>query len=151
MGVLTIVLEKVTNLRDEDGIGKSDPYVKFELEQDNLIFDKGYGKKESTKKKNVLSPEYDETFEFPDIPSLNNMVLRVKIMDDDIGLDTEIGSCKINLEHLGLTETPKTVEEVVDKKSTKGSICHPCKLLCACCFSLFKKSATIHLKLSYSE
>lgn len=40
MGVLTVVLKKITNLRDEDGLGKSDPYVKFELEKDKWFFDK---------------------------------------------------------------------------------------------------------------
>jgi Ca2+-dependent lipid-binding protein len=34
MAVLTVTLNKVTNLADEDVIGKTDPYVKFELEQD---------------------------------------------------------------------------------------------------------------------
>ena len=28
MGILTIHLDKVTNLKDEDTMGKSDPYVK---------------------------------------------------------------------------------------------------------------------------
>jgi hypothetical protein len=34
MAILTVTLNKVTNLADEDVIGKTDPYVKFELEQD---------------------------------------------------------------------------------------------------------------------
>ena len=33
MGVLTVTLERIDNLKDKDGIGKSDPYVKFRLEQ----------------------------------------------------------------------------------------------------------------------
>ena len=43
MGVLTVLLEKIDHLTDKDGIGRSDPYVKFELEKDKLLFDKGYG------------------------------------------------------------------------------------------------------------
>jgi len=35
MGILTIYLDKITNLVDDDHAGNSDPYVKFELEQDN--------------------------------------------------------------------------------------------------------------------
>jgi hypothetical protein len=37
MAILTVVLNKVTNLADEDFIGKTDPYVKFHLEQDVSI------------------------------------------------------------------------------------------------------------------
>ena len=156
MGVLTILLEKVTNLRDEDGIGRSDPYVKFELEQDNLVFDKGYGKKQSTKKKNVLNPVYHETFEFADIPSLNNMILKVRIMDDDIGRDTPLGSCQIKLKRLRLNENPKSVEEIVEKKEKPKSSCSPIKWICCgiclCCFCRPKsKDATIYLKLSYRD
>lgn len=50
MGRSTVLLVKVDNLSDDDSIGKSDPYVKFELEQDNMVFDKDYGNKESSKK-----------------------------------------------------------------------------------------------------
>lgn len=132
MGKLTVHLWKVDNLCDDDFIGKSDPYVKLELEQDNMIFDKDYGDKQSSKKKNDLNPVYNEDFHFSDIPSLDNMVLKVKIMDDDIGRDEELGSCKIKLEDLGLSSTPKHVEKVVDRK-------------------LFRSNATIYLKLSYSE
>lgn len=131
MGALTILLEKVDNLRDGDLIGKSDPYVVFELKQDNFVLDKHFGKQESSHKSNVLSPVYNETFHFSEIPSLNNMVLSVTIMDDDIGGDDKLGSCKIKLENLGLTTTPKNVEHVVDRK-------------------LFRSNAVIHLKLSYS-
>jgi len=73
MGKLTVTLDQITHLQDKDGIGKSDPYVTFYLEQDNMLFDKGYGKKESSHKKNDLSPEFNETFEWDDIPGLNNM------------------------------------------------------------------------------
>ena len=37
MGVLTIRLIKASNLADEDMIGKTDPYVKLSLEQDNFV------------------------------------------------------------------------------------------------------------------
>ena len=134
MGVLTVYLDKISHLADEDGIGRSDPYVMFHLEQDNAIFDKGYGKKKSSKKKGDCNPEYGETFTFEDVPSLNNMVLQVKVMDDDIGKDDKIGSCEINLESLNPSEEGNGVEMVIDPK--KG---------------WFSKSATIFLKISYSE
>lgn len=131
MGVLKIYLEKITNLVDEDHIGKSDPYVKFELEQDNMIFDKDYGDKTSSKKKDEPNPEYGEEFEF-EIPELSKMVLSCKVMDDDIVGDDKIGKCKIDLEDLGLTENLSAVEKTVDN-------------------NWFSNDAQIFLKLSYTE
>lgn len=152
MGVLVVHLVKVENLRDQDGVGKSDPYVKFELMKDNYVFDKNYGKKESTKKKNDINPEYNETFEFPDLPSLNNMVLKIKIMDSDIGMDDAIGSAEIQLERLGLSATPKPVQEVVEKTGPSATaMCSPTQLFCFCCRALLcpKGTPTIYLNLSY--
>ena len=154
MGVLKIKLVKVEALQDSDGIGKSDPYVKFELEQDNMIFDKDFGKQESTKKSNTLNPEYNEDFEFADLPTLNNMVLSVRIMDEDIGLDDQIGFTKIELENLGLDASPKAINREVDKKKKKqGCTLNPCKLLCRCCCGMCcgPTPATVYLLLSYEE
>ena len=81
MGVLTVVLIKINNLRDADGVGKSDPYVKFELEKDNWVFDKTLGKHQSSKKKNDCNPEYNETFEFEKVPTMNNMKLPEKLVN----------------------------------------------------------------------
>ena len=106
MGKIVIFLDKITNLCDQDVLGKSDPYVKFHLEQDNLVFDKNYGRKTSTKKRGELNPVFGETFEFDDVPSLKNLVLNVKVMDDDPGFDDKLGSCKIDLEELGLGPNP---------------------------------------------
>ena len=64
MGVLTIYLERATNLKDKDTIGKSDPYIKFSLEQDNMLKDKDYGEHKSTTKKGELNPVYEETFTY---------------------------------------------------------------------------------------
>ncbi len=104
MGVLTVLLEKIDNLTDKDRIGKSDPYVKFELEKDKLVFDKGYGTKQSTKKSNDLNPEYNEVFEFDGVPSLNNMELKIWIVDGDIGADKRLGYCEIKLEDLPIAQ-----------------------------------------------
>ena len=131
MGVLTVFLDKITNLADEDNIGKSDPYVKFELEQDNMIFDKDFGEQSSSKKKDESNPEYDEVFEF-EIPTLNNMVLTCKVMDDDPLFDDKIGKCKIELEDMDLSEEPTGIDRVVDD-------------------NWFSKDATIYLRLSYTE
>ena len=131
MGILKIYLDKATNLKDEDIIGQSDPYIKFSLEQNNWGRDKGYGDMKSTTKSNELNPVYGETFSF-NIPSLNNMELSVKVMDDDIVSDDKMGKCKIKLEKLELSATPLLIEEKVYNR-------------------IFGKDSYVHLKLSYTE
>eukprot|EP01083_Nonionella_stella_P265591 899538_1 len=130
MGILTIYLDKATNLKNEDHFGKSDPYVKFSLEQDNFIGDNDYGDQKSTSKENDLNPEYGETFSF-NIPTLNNMELSVEIKDKDIGRDEKMGKCKIKLEKLGLSESPMRIEEKVHNR-------------------LIGKDSYVHLDLSYT-
>lgn len=129
---LIVYLDKVTNLADADLIGKSDPYVKFHLEQDNMVFDKNFGKKNSSKKKDDLNPVYGETFEFefPATLGLQNMVLTCTVMDDDPIKDDKLGWCKVKLQDLGLTATPTGVSRVVDR-------------------NLISKNAEIFLRLSY--
>ena len=135
MGVLTVLLEKIDHLSDKDRLGRSDPYVKFELEKDKLLFDKGYGKKQSTKKRNDLNPEYNEVFEFDGVPSLNNMELKIWVVDDDIGVDKKIGYCEIKLEDLPIAQDfGETISKTVENKD-----------------GLFKSDAVIHLKLSFRE
>eukprot|EP01083_Nonionella_stella_P059484 155603_1 len=131
MPILHIHLEKIDNLADEDHIGNSDPYVKFELEQDNVFRDKDYGEMVSTKKKDEQNPVYGEDFHF-NIPELKNMELTIKVMDDDIGRDEELGKCKIKLEDLDLSEEPTEIRKKVDN-------------------NLFSPDAYIYLKISYSE
>jgi Ca2+-dependent lipid-binding protein len=135
MGVLTIFLDKITDLKDEDGIGRSDPYVIFELEQDNRMFDKDFGKQESSHKKGTCNPVYHETFTFSNLPSLKNMVLTIRVYDEDIGRDDKLGYCKIELDQLDLSDKPRTFQKVVDRKGLVGRI--------------FKNEAIIHLQLSY--
>jgi C2 domain len=136
---------------------QSDPYVKFELEQDNFLLDKDFGERKSSVKKgksvevvggikscvflttlarcsDSLSPVYGETFTFtlPDDIGLKNIVLKIKIMDDDPLHDDKLGSARVKLEGLGLGATPKPVEAVVDK-------------------NFFAKDGKIFLKLSYKK
>eukprot|EP00542_Grammatophora_oceanica_P018108 CAMPEP_0194049096 /NCGR_PEP_ID=MMETSP0009_2-20130614/29639_1 /TAXON_ID=210454 /ORGANISM="Grammatophora oceanica, Strain CCMP 410" /LENGTH=132 /DNA_ID=CAMNT_0038695165 /DNA_START=75 /DNA_END=473 /DNA_ORIENTATION=- len=132
MGKIIVLLDKVTNLKDGDGIGRSDPYVKLHLEQDNTFFDKNYGKQESTHKGNTCNPEYGETFEFDGVDTLNNLVLHVRVMDDDFGLDDKLGGCTIKLEDEDLSSEPKAFEKKVDNK-------------------WFCKDARIHVQISYEE
>jgi Ca2+-dependent lipid-binding protein len=116
MSILNVKLLKVTNLADKDLIGKSDPYVKFHLEQDNVVFDKDFGTKKSTTKKGQLNPVYNETFawEMPSKMGLKNVVLRCTIKDDDPLFDDKLGFCKIKLETLDLHTTPTCIDRVID-------------------------------------
>merc|ERR1712232_1296676 len=105
MGVLTVYLDKMMNLRDADWIGKSDPYVKFQVEQDNWVLDKDYGHQKSTVKRDTCNPQYGEVFTWT-LPSLKNMVIHCKVMDKDPLVDDKLGYCKVKLEDLGLSEVP---------------------------------------------
>lgn len=136
MGVLTVVLEKMSNLKDTDAaMNHPDPYVIFHLEQDNWTIDKNYGKQTSSVKKCTCNPKYGETFTFEDVKSLNNLVLAMKVYDEDWGRDDHMGHCKIKLEHkLTPGEEKEFVEEL--EKSGKG---------------MFSRSARIHLKIKYDE
>jgi Ca2+-dependent lipid-binding protein len=131
MGVVTVHLEKLTHLKDNDGFGKSDSYVEFYLEKNNLVFDKGYGKQKSSIKPNDCNPEFGETFTFKDVESLEKLVLKVKVMDDDIGINDKIGSCEFNLEKLNPHADGTSIESVIDSK-------------------FLGKDAKVYLKISYS-
>ena len=100
MGVVTVFLEKATDLKDTDGaMNHPDSYVVLTLEKDNFgPFDKKYGKQTSTKKQGTCNPVYGETFVFEDVPSMEKLALHAKVWDQDIGLDDGLGSMKINLE-----------------------------------------------------
>ena len=96
------------------------------------MFDKKFGNQKSTTKADELNPVYGETFNF-EIPStmgLHNMVLKCRIMDDDLLKDDKIAQCKIKLDDLPLSATPIGVERVVDN-------------------NWFTKDARIYLKIAY--
>jgi Ca2+-dependent lipid-binding protein len=131
MGVLTIFLDKIENLADEDHVGKTDPYVKFNLEQDGLLFDKNFGEQKSTSKKDQTSPDYNETFHF-NIPTLDNMELTCSVMDDDTMGDDKVGKCTIKLDQLDLNSRGKDVKRKIDN-------------------NFFSKDAFIFLKLKWED
>ena len=117
MGKITVYLDKITNLKDDDWLGKSDPYVIFRLEKDNFgPFDKNYGKQRSTKKQDDLNPTYHETFIWDNVKSLRNLVLWVQVWDDDPIFDDKLGKCKIDLNELGLSSTPTGTDRKIDNK-----------------------------------
>ena len=96
-----------------------------------MVLDKDYGSQKSSTKQNDTSPVYGETFWF-EIPSLKNMVLKVKIMDKDPLKDDKLGYCKFNLDKMDLTSTPQAFDKVVDN-------------------NIFVKDGKVHLKLSYED
>lgn len=100
MVVVTVFLEKVSDLKDTDGaMNHPDPYVVFTVKKDNFgPFDKEFGKHTSTKKQGTCNPEYGETFVFKDVPSMEKLTLHAKVWDQDIGLDDGLGHTSINLE-----------------------------------------------------
>lgn len=74
---------------------------------------------------------YGETFIW-NVETLNNMELTIKVMDDDIASDDQIGKCKIKLEDMGLSDTPMEVKRKVDN-------------------NLFSKDAYIYLTIKYED
>jgi len=78
MGVLTVVLKQLKDLRDKDGFGKSDPYVILELQEDKAFLNKGLGKHQSSTKQGELNPVYNETFKWEGIKENKNLRLKVK-------------------------------------------------------------------------
>ena len=110
----------------------SDPYVIFDLEQDNWTKDVDYGKQRSSTKNDQLNPVWGETFTF-NIPTLENMVLTCKLRDEDQGSrDDKMGWCKFKLEGMGLSATPMEFSKVVDR-------------------NIGRSNGKIHVKLSYQE
>jgi hypothetical protein len=66
---------------------------------------------------------------------LSDMILTVKVMDSDVGLDDSLGHCDVKLEYEGLSSSPKEVIAVVDPKR----------------FRIFAEEAAIYLQISYEE
>ena len=122
MGVLKVRLVKASNLEDADYIGKTDPYVRLELEQDTNLGDIDYGYKNSSTKSNDCNPVWNQDFEFT-IPTLDKMVLRLIVYDADIATpDDKCGECKIKLEDKGITSSPKRIENAISRKRPDSTI-----------------------------
>lgn len=120
MGKLTIFLDKVTNLdNDDDGDAgnnsKRDTFVVLRLAHDGELLEK---KHKSSKKGNAVNPVYGETFCFEDLPDdgLAKYDLKVLVKDDDPAVDEKLGFCKIHLHKLDLTNEPKEVKKKIDRR-----------------------------------
>lgn len=65
---LKVEIISCRNLKDEDKIGKSDPYVEIEV---------GHQKYRSTTKKDTLNPVFNETFQFDGISNPQSKKLEI--------------------------------------------------------------------------
>lgn len=135
MPSLTVELVKIVNLKDDSpGADAADPYVKFDLQQNNRLWnDTNYGRMTSSVKKNERNPVYNETFVFRDIPTLENMELTVKVMDEDTdSRDDKLGKCKFKLSKMDLEPVPQVFRKSIDRNP-------------------FSKDSHIFLKISYGD
>lgn len=74
------------------------------------------GKQESSHKNNECSPVYNEDFIFG-IPTLDDYLIKLNVMDDDVGSDKKLGEATIKLEKEGLQPgVPKEIVVTVDDK-----------------------------------
>jgi Ca2+-dependent lipid-binding protein len=84
--------------------------------------DKDFGYQKSSTKKNNLNPVWNEDFQWSNISDLENMVLTMRIFDEDFGSrDDKCGRCKIKLANEGLSRSPKRIQKVVDRNLIRAN------------------------------
>ncbi|KAF0536942.1 calcineurin temperature suppressor cts1 [Gigaspora margarita] len=107
-GPLKVTVVEAKNLKDEDVIGKSDPYIE-------LWLDKNY-KQKTTTKSNTINPTYNETFTFH---VDGQKYLHLKVMDKDLVSDDEIGEGKVELSKIknGYLETEVDLPKMLGLRS----------------------------------
>ncbi|XP_055808373.1 calcium-dependent lipid-binding protein-like isoform X2 [Solanum dulcamara] len=99
-GKLTVTVMRATNLKNQEMIGKSDPYV--------VVYIRPLFKfKTKTIDKN-LNPVWDETFELI-AEDKETQSLLLEVFDEDIGEDDRMGVTKLPLNELE-SDTPKEIE-----------------------------------------
>ena len=68
-----------------------------------------------------MNPVWNENFDF-NIPTLDNMVLTLRVYDDDVGFrDDKCGKTKIHLEKEGITQSPKRIEKCIDRNMLRAN------------------------------
>ncbi|BDA44378.1 Synaptotagmin-5 [Coccomyxa sp. Obi] len=87
LGAVLVTLKKVSNLPAADGNGKSDPYVRFELDDH---------KRQSTIQRRTLNASWNEKFEWLYVPVVE--VLEVSVYDSDpLSNDQCLGVVEIDI------------------------------------------------------
>lgn len=109
---LTVHIDRAADLHGEDTIGTSDVYVEVKVYKDNWVHDQTFGE-DKTRVVESLNPVFNQDFQFL-IPSTDDMVLELKVMDEDPGLDDTMGECEVKLDDYTLSSTPTSVEKVLD-------------------------------------
>ncbi|XP_060205097.1 calcium-dependent lipid-binding protein-like [Lycium barbarum] len=99
-GKLTVTVMRATNLKNQEMIGKSDPYV--------VVYIRPLFKFKTKTIDNNLNPVWDETFELI-AEDKETQSLFLEVFDEDIGEDDRMGVTKLPLNELE-AETPKEIE-----------------------------------------
>jgi len=74
VGMLHVKVVRANKLKNKDLMGKSDPYVKLKLTEDNLP------SKKTTVKHNNLNPEWNEEFKFI-VKDPDSQALEISVYD----------------------------------------------------------------------
>lgn len=118
MGVLTIYLDKCTNLTNKERWGTSDPYCTTTVKMvSKYIGQRDMGQKKSTIHYKNLNPKFDELYEFV-INGLDDHQLYISVKDDQgmILKDQFLGKIEMNLwEVKGLQESDGSFVEIAKK------------------------------------
>ncbi|KAK6777406.1 hypothetical protein RDI58_024123 [Solanum bulbocastanum] len=99
-GKLTVTVMRATNLKNQEMIGKSDPYV--------VVYIRPLFKFKTKTIDNNLNPVWDETFELI-AEDKETQSLLLEVFDEDIGEDDRMGVTKLPLSELE-SDTPKEIE-----------------------------------------
>jgi hypothetical protein len=95
-GVLQIVVHSATGLRDVQTLGKQDPFLQLHFDGDKIS-----GKEHDNGGKN---PRWDQTFHFPVDAKNAQTKLKIRVLDKNITLNTQIGEVEALMS--GLLQSP---------------------------------------------
>ncbi|KAK3812357.1 MAG: C2 domain-containing protein [Linnemannia elongata] len=108
---------RARDLKREDGIlGKNDPYIVVSIGHTLLG---GQKHKTETHKNQTGDVEFGESFEFDAKP---NDTLKVKVYDDDVVSDDDIGSTKIPLDTLFESGQIKQWYQIGEGSKVRGQV-----------------------------
>jgi hypothetical protein len=93
MGIVTVYLDKISNLQDE-GFRASLIRTWFPSRTGQLCLRQGATARKSLPKKTISTPSMEKRLNFQS-STLKNLVLHVRVLDDDFGFDDLLGSCNI--------------------------------------------------------